>query len=231
MILKNKTFQRIIGGSFFERLGINTVSRLHFIEMSTHKDKMLVKCLRKIRRERVSLVTGKEMFMIYSLAKSCSTYSGDFAEVGVFEGSTARLICEAKGNKKLRLFDTFKGLPASSKKDLGVHREHQYSCSLSSIKEYLQGFSNITFHKGLFPSSTKEVPESKYSFVHIDVDLYEGTIACLKYFYPRMLKGGIIISHDYSILNGVNTAFNEFLADKEENVIELPETQCMIIKL
>ena len=37
--------------------------------------------------------------------------------------------------------------------------------------------------------------------------------------------------HDYSVLNGVKTALTEFFADKPEAPIELPSTQCMIIKV
>ena len=33
------------------------------------------------------------------------------AEVGVYQGVSAKLICEAKGDKELHLFDTFEGLP------------------------------------------------------------------------------------------------------------------------
>ncbi len=39
-----------------------------------------------------------------------------------------------------------------------------------------------------------------------------------------------MLSHDYSILAGVRQAFAEFLADKPEDLIELPTTQCMVIK-
>jgi hypothetical protein len=46
-----------------------------------------------------------------------------------------------------------------------------------------------------------------------------------------MTPGGVILSHDYSILAGVKQAFEEFLADKPERPIELPSTQCMLIKL
>ena len=34
-----------------------------------------------------------------------------------------------------------------------------------------------------------------------------------------------------SILAGVKAAFQEFLADKPEPLVELPSTQCMVIKL
>jgi hypothetical protein len=39
-----------------------------------------------------------------------------------------------------------------------------------------------------------------------------------------------MLSHDYSVLSGVKQAFTEFLADKPEDLIELPSTQCLVIK-
>ena len=39
--------------------------------------------------------------------KATRKLSGDIAEVGVYRGGSAMIICEAKGNKKLHLFDTF----------------------------------------------------------------------------------------------------------------------------
>lgn len=73
--------------------------------------------------------------------------------------------------------------------------------------------------------------DKTFSFAHFDVDLYESTLACLDLFYPRMIVGGIMLSHDYSILAGVKQAFHEFLADKPQELIELPSTQCMVIRL
>ncbi|MCA9172910.1 MAG: class I SAM-dependent methyltransferase [Planctomycetales bacterium] len=231
MLAKNKTFQRLVGGGFLEQMGVNMLSRMQLWQMGTHKDPALIKFFKKIRRERKSLVTAREMFMVYSMSKSQADRPGDFAEVGVYQGSTARIMCEIKGDKRLRLFDTFEGLPKDSDKDPGVHRERQYACSVESVSKYLEAFPNISYHKGLFPDSTHDVPDADYAFVHFDVDLYEGTKACLEYFYPKMIPGGIMMSHDYSLLEGVKTAFTEFLADKPETVIELPETQCMVIKL
>jgi hypothetical protein len=63
------------------------------------------------------------------------------------------------------------------------------------------------------------------------VDLYESTLSCLRFFYPRLSPGGILISHDYLTAEGVNAAFREFFAGKPEPVIELTGYQCMIVKL
>ena len=46
-----------------------------------------------------------------------------------------------------------------------------------------------------------------------------------------MNKGGVIMSHDYMEFTGVRKAFDEFFEDKEEVIIELSGTQCLILKL
>ena len=67
--------------------------------------------------------------------------------------------------------------------------------------------------------------------MHLDVDLYDSTLAGLDFFYPRMVPGGIIISHDFPTLSGVSLAFEEFFADKPSTYIELAGGyQCMAIK-
>jgi hypothetical protein len=112
-----------------------------------------------------------------------------------------------------------------------VHRPHQYACSLESVRSYLAAYPGVSYYKGCFPDTAGPVAELRFSFVHFDVDLYEGTRACLEFFYPRMIPGGIMLSHDYSILRGVRQAFQEFMADKPEGLIDLPTTQCMCVKL
>ena len=73
--------------------------------------------------------------------------------------------------------------------------------------------------------------DQRFSFVHLDVDLKSSTLACLEFFYPRMVPGGVILTHDYSYLDGVRAAFGEFLAGRREQPIELPSSQAMLVKL
>jgi hypothetical protein len=226
----NQRLQRLVGG-VVQRLFLNSISRGQLFLLGWHKDRKTIQLLRRVRRERVSLQTAYEAYTVYSIAKAYTNVPGDIAEVGVFQGASARMICEVKGDKALHLFDTFEGLPEAASEDGKVHNPQQFSCSLESVQKYLAAYPNIHFYKGEFPASATGVPEIRFSFVHLDVDLYASTLSCLKYFYPRMTPGGVILSHDYSILAGVKQAFEEFLADKPERPIELPSTQCMLIKL
>ena len=110
-------------------------------------------------------------------------------------------------------------------------REGHYAASLESVQAFLAGHDNISFHPGLFPQSGAACADLRFSFVHLDVDLKSSTLGCLEFFYPRMLPGGVILTHDYSYLDGVREAFAEFCAERAERPIELPSSQAMLFKL
>lgn len=234
MNIKDLEIHRLPGGSLFEYGGIRLASFVEYLQLSAHKDKDVLKHVRETRRQRKTLVTFHESFIVHSLARSVRDMEGDLAEVGVYAGGTAKIICGQKGDKHLHLFDTFEGLPeGSSDKEKKIYpKKGIYDCSLESVQDYLLEFDNVSYYKGLFPDSAATVdPDLKFCFVNMDVDLYESTRSCLEYFYPRMHPGGIMLSHDYSLLTSVERAFTEFFADKRENIIELPTTQCMVVKL
>lgn len=177
-------------------------------------------------------MSDPDAYQIYTAVKKTEKIEGDIAEVGVYKGGSAKLIREIT-KKPLHLFDTFEGLPDLSKHDNPEHfHKGEYSSSLEGVKNYLKNYSNISFYKGLFPATAEPVKNKKFSFVHLDVDLYESTINCLKFFYPRMSRGGVIISHDYPGAKGVKKAFDEFFEDKLEIIIEPFGTgQGLIVKL
>lgn len=181
-----------------------------------------------------SQLKGSEAYQLLTLVRDiCKKRKGNLAEVGVFRGGTAKLICEVKGSNNLYLFDTFEGLPKPSEADKeSKFEEGEFKeTSLEEVNKYLSKYSNFSLIKGLFPKSVpKYLFKKKFIFVHLDVDLYESTLESLKFFYPRMESGGIIISHDYSTHNGVKQAFDEYFKNKPELVIELPESQGLVVK-
>ena len=83
--------------------------------------------------------------------------------------------------------------------------------------------------KGIFPESADIIKELKFSFVHLDVDLYKSTIDCLRYFFPRLVNGGIILIHDFHT-DGIKKAINEFLVENKVQIIELSGTQGLVLK-
>lgn len=187
--------------------------------------------IKEIRREdRLLLCRPSELFMLHSMAAGQISVPGDYAEVGVCRGATAKLMCEAKGQKDIHLFDTFSGLPGASKVDVRFHAG-MFSAQEQAVRNRLAKYSNVHFYPGTFPSTAAAVQDKQFAFVHIDVDIYESTRDCLEFFYPRMSPCGVIMSHDYpSSAVGVKKAFDEFFSDKRETVVNLPMSQCMVIK-
>jgi hypothetical protein len=47
-------------------------------------------------------------------------------------------------------------------------------------------------YKGFFPDSAKGEERQVYRFVHLDFDIYESTLKALKFFYSRMVRGGLL---------------------------------------
>ncbi len=157
---------------------------------------------------------------------------GHFAELGVFQGNTSKIIHQLAPEKKLYLFDTFEGFPVEfleNKGDLNRFKNTQ----LKSVKENIGNLNNIIIRKGIFPMTTKGLESETFAFVYLDADLYKSTIEGLKFFYPRISKGGYLFIHDYHNPQesnaGVMRAVNEFMIDKIEKILEIPDVLGSII--
>jgi O-methyltransferase len=185
--------------------------------------------IRQVRKETGMLMADIEAYNIHMAVKRTEKVPGDIAEVGVFRGGSAKIISESKGVRALYLFDTFEGLPKADKID-GFFYKGQFAAPFERVKDYLSVYPDVHIYKGLFPKTADPILDKTFSFVHLDVDIYESTSDCLKFFYPRMSRGGIIISHDYFNSEGVKKAVDEFFGDKPEPVIEMPRSQCLIVK-
>ncbi len=202
---------------------------------SMRNDDAFLKLHASLCRDNISMQTVRERYNLWQLVRQTRALPGDIAEVGVAGGGTARLICEVKGDKKLHLFDTFEGMPETDAAKDGIFVKGDFSTvKLDQVKNYLRAYSNVFFHPGFFPATAAELEaDACFSFVHLDADIYQSTLDSLKYFYPRLSRGGVIVSHDYSHVTapGVKMAFDEFFKDKPEPVLELWDTQCAVVKM
>ncbi len=182
-------------------------------------------------KERRCLLQPIEAAQLMLALEAVNKIPGDVAEVGSFEGVSAKLLAATDRRRTLHIFDTFEGLPQPGEKDSQGFYSGQYRASESEVRKYLQSFT-VQVYKGFFPSTAGPIADKTFAFVHLDVDLYESTKACLEFFYPRMALGGIILTHDYAARNeGVYRAFQEFFRNKPEPVIELGGNQGMVVKL
>ena len=54
--------------------------------------------------------------------------------------------------------------------------------SLENVENYLSNYKNIYCYKGKFPETSEPIKNKKFSFVHLDVDLFQSTIDCFRIF-------------------------------------------------
>jgi hypothetical protein len=188
--------------------------------------------VRSVQHSRRMLLTDLEAWTIVSVAKAAEKIPGDAAEVGVFEGASCAMIASALPGKTVYACDTFEGLPAPKLEDSRGVAFHlgDYAADYENVRQYLAQWPNIQIRRGFFPASAPDLEDKRFCFAHLDVDLYESTKACLRWFLPRLVPGGMILSHDYNLASGVRQAFDEVFADKPETVIEMPTNQCLVVK-
>ena len=171
----------------------------------------------------------------------------DFAECGCWKGHSSyfisKLISNSNKNIKFHIFDSFEGLSKEttedeglkifSKKDLNKIRS-QFSSDEDFVKnKVLKGFNFVEIYKGWIPEKFKLVENCKFSFVHIDVDLYEPTLKSLEFFYPRLAEGGIIVCDDYNSrhFDGSKKAWDEYFKKNKSIMNFSPSlSSCFVIK-
>ena len=171
----------------------------------------------------------------------------DFAECGCWKGHStfiiSKLIKDSKKNINFHIFDSFEGLSIPTKDDKNFQKLNKnknkriielFSSPEIFVKDQvLKDFNFCKIYLGWIPSRFNDVNEKKFSFVHIDVDLYEPTIKSLEFFFPRLEKNGIIVCDDYnhSIFDGAKKAWDEyFLNKKYQFFYENSMGGCFLIK-
>ena len=172
---------------------------------------------------------------------------GDFAECGCWRGHSAYIISSLINNNKKRInfhiFDSFEGLSKSTKEDDEFFKKTQeYKDSMTnhfrSSEDFLNNdvlseFNFIKTYKGWIPSRFAEVSNSKFSFIHLDVDLYQPTLDSLNFFFERLVPGGILVCDDYnsSQFPGAKNAWDHYFKNKKFNLFyEQPFGGCYLIK-
>ncbi len=163
----------------------------------------------------------------------------NFVECGVGDGMTAFFaLREMKKNMKFKdckmhLYDSWSSM---QKNDLtsselsNVGRYH--NLSMEKTKNNLSEFSSkLIFHPGYIPQSFSDLTESPQEiiYLHIDLNATKPTIGALDFFYPKIVKGGIILFDDYGNTGYPDTKIqvDKFFQDKSGILMKSPTGQAV----
>lgn len=184
-----------------------------------------------LEREFMDTCMDQRMFWIQDFAKWIDEQKldGCVAECGVFRGDSAKYINKFFPDRKLYLFDTFKGFEETDiEYEIGLNNQN-YNESVFNNKELFANTnlellmqkmeypSNIEICKGFFPKTAQNVNDL-FVFVNLDMDLYLPMLAGLNFFWDKIVTGGCILLHDFfhPSLPGVRKAVNDF--EKERKI-------------
>jgi hypothetical protein len=196
----------------------------------------------KIRNQykEKTLMNIEKLQALAGLAGSVRQVSGDVAECGVFRGGSLKFLSTLFPNKTVYGFDTFCGLLAPKEEDASSLKEGTFSCELKEVQKYVSDKENIKLIEGVFPNSIDQLPieektkltESKFCFVHLDMDQFEPTLAGLEYFYNKINPGGVLLCDGYlhKLCPGIQLAFKTFFKDKPELYFRVGVRQVCFIK-
>ena len=187
----------------------------------------------------------------YEIFKKTVDLPGSIVECGVFKGTSLirfvmfRDMYGTSMGKKIIGFDVFGPFPKPKfKKDEKFREEFIKDAGLEGIgKDQLMKVlkhknldSNVELVKGniidTLPKYVKEHEELKISLLNLDTDAYDPAVVILENLWPRVVKGGVMISDDYGIFPGENQAVDDFFKDKNVKIRKFPycRTASYIIK-
>ena len=159
---------------------------------------------------------------------------GDFVESGVGRGGSmmaaAYTLLELGINdRKLYLYDTYSGMARPTEEDvsfLGKRATDKYERKLKdgvstwnnvSLQEVAQNLgkteyppNNVVLVEGLVESTLPENPIEKIALLRLDTNLYESTKAEMKFLFPKLSSGGVLIIDDYNKWMGQRKAVDEY---------------------
>lgn len=180
----------------------------------------------EMRKNNKRIISGsnyvEHLIMATKILRIPKSMQGSIVECGCYKGvSTTNLSLVASlCNRKLEVFDSFKGLPKPASDDKAyfvdtpetyTYKEGDWAGSLEEVRANISRYGKIdvcTFHAGFF-DTTLPACNKKCVFIFLDVDLRESLQACLKNLWPLLQEGGYVFTHEAADMQIVSVFFNK----------------------
>ena len=147
---------------------------------------------------------------------------GSYVELGFGSGHSARLMAELVktekiSNRPIWVFDSFKGIPNPSDKDLSFDN----SLKIGKFSKPIQPALDLRFDipkttykviKGYIEETLDQFTDEFISILNVDLSTYTSTKVALETLHKYVPRNGVVLVPAYGINRGVETAVDEFLA-------------------
>lgn len=173
-------------------------------------------------------------------ASHAAHLEGDFVDCGVNTGFCPRAVIHYvdfnRLGKKYYLLDTFSGMDErySTPREMERHKQLGYGTKGNIYEQVKKTFApfNVEIIKGAIPDTLTQVGTKKVSYLSIDMNSVRPEVEALKFFWDKMVSGGLIILDDYGYPGCLDQklAHDAFALSKGVKVLSLPTCQGLIIK-
>ena len=177
-----------------------------------------------------TLLTPDRLWVLWAMARYTLPLGECIAECGCYLGGASKVMSIASENTKpLHIFDTFSGIPQDYIIDGNRCRAGEHAASQEAVRQTL-GDAPATLYQGLVPGTLSQLKDEKFSLVHLDMDVYLPTLEALKFFWPRMVDGAVVVIDDYGCIEPVTKGVDEFAEMIGNRVVVTAMMQCLLHK-
>ena len=174
--------------------------------------------------------------LVVSFLQGALQVPGDVAEFGTYMGHTSiamdRLLEEQKSEKKLFLFDSFAGMPEITHPLDNDWQKGDLTSQEEAVRELFRESPRVNVVPGYFNETLHKYPDLKFSFCHVDADLYTSIHECIEYILPRLSVGGVIVFDDYGFRStaGAKAVVEEYFVQEAVTFVPLPTAQAVYFR-
>jgi len=192
-----------------------------------------------VRRSAMSPDRLRSLFQQACLAINLP---GDAAELGVYRGGSAMLIGTALRGKRIYAFESFQGLTNLGPNDLRRrtldergHAPGDFAITKETERRRIRtrlARAGVQLIEGRFPESAALVADCSFSFAHFDGDTFESATAFVRFFYPRLVRGGRMVFDDsgWPATPGVASALAEASDVIRSPIVKIGQFQALVVK-
>lgn len=176
-------------------------------------------------------------------AKQALKLNGDFVECGVGKGFLSKTIVSylhfQNVSKNFYLFDTYQGIPVEqgAQEERGnmdsLNKRHFSGQYFEAVTDTFANYSNVHIVAGVIPESLRTVEIHAVSFLSIDMNNASAEVAALRYFWDKIVLGGVVLLDDYAYgreFLSQKAALDKLASKLEFEILTLATGQGLIIK-
>jgi O-methyltransferase len=170
-------------------------------------------------------------------AANARTLPGDFVECGVNRGGTSLSVMEYIEFNSLRkrfyLLDTYRGFPTDLEPLAASANRHSYRDCLADVVETFKPYDRARIIAGRVPDTLQQVDTDEVCYLSIDMNSAEPEIAAMRFFWPKLVTGGMVLLDDYAYSEAYRRqkgAFDSLSKELKFNILCLPTGQGLVLK-